>query len=407
MSLCRRLSLKAEFHHDVYVAPLRSAMMRSQHGSLGRYHPVHLHTKIRPNERTPGLLEEGILPTLRDAQARLLSPGYVSIPDSAEVWAFCCESSEFHEMSRLLPQAAGSSGNDFLPPSSDKWECCPGAASPASVRASFRPLSPSVRIFEFEFSSHGDPLPGPQGRKRGVRFPIDRGGGGTIHAVVCWWRCFMDKDRKITMSTSPLDKDAPSDICTPPEEQPAADAAPFSRDHWRQSVYLLSRPLRVQAGDAVCAFARHDDTAVWFHAIELETHSAGSDQDAVAVAASCEASATEGPQGTRKRVADTAKTASLLQASVEPASAASEDVAKLAPEAEAATAPTRRESGEEVNLLTREEVARAPKDPRCPAGLRVRLAPHVPAVAYLDAERPQPNGLVQISYSFYSRWWRR
>ncbi|CAN0498182.1 unnamed protein product, partial [Scytosiphon promiscuus] len=50
-----------------------------------------------------GLLEEGVLPTLRDAKARLLSPEFVSIPHSGEVWAFCCESPELHRMSRLLP----------------------------------------------------------------------------------------------------------------------------------------------------------------------------------------------------------------------------------------------------------------------------------------------------------------
>lgn len=337
----------------------------------------------QPN-KTPGLLEEGILPTLRDAKARLLSPGYVSVPHSAEVWAFCCESSEFHSMSRLLPQAVESSGEAFLLPSSEKWERCPGTASPVSVRARFRPLSPSVNVFDFNFSAHGNPLPGPEGRKRRVRFPIDGGGGGTVHAVVCWWRCFMDKDRTVTMSTFPLpppkepllDKDAPpGETGASPAEQTAPAAAPSDRDHWRQSVYLLSRPVKVRAGDAVCALAHHDDTTVWFHAVERETQSTNPDLDAIAASASC------GAPSTSAAAADAATTASLRPASAGPASAVSDEIVRPTPEDEAATAPPRRKpAGEEEHVLPREIAARAPKGapvapPACVCGLHRTCPP--------------------------------
>ena len=85
----------------------------------------------RSNRRTPGLLEEGVIPTLRDAKARLFQPGFASIPCSAEVWAFCCESSELERMSRLSVSATGS----FRAPSSERWKRCPGAAAPSSMHA--------------------------------------------------------------------------------------------------------------------------------------------------------------------------------------------------------------------------------------------------------------------------------
>lgn len=324
-------------------------------------------------ERTPGLLEEGILPTLRDAQARLLSPEYVSIPHSAEVWAFCCESSEFHSMSLLLPQAAKGSGEAILPPSSEKWERCLGTASPASVRARFHPLSPSVRIFAFDFSSRGDPLPGPEGRKREVRFPIDSGGGGTVHAVVCWWRCFMDEGRTVTMSTSPGPplKDSKAKG-TPAEDHPAPVAAPSVRDHWRQSVYMLSRPVEVQPGDEICALAHHDDTTVWFREVEREARSsAGSDLDTVATASSCEGPAMGGPHRT---------TTSSQPPSAGPASAAPGESVRAAPEAEVAAASTRRGPRAEGQPLTKKVAAREPKDdpvvpPVCICGLHRTCPP--------------------------------
>lgn len=336
---------------------------------FGCSHPSRLPcAKPDQSNETPGLLEEGILPTLRDARARLLSPGYVSIPHSAEVWAFCCESSEFHNMSRLLPQAAKPSGEAFLPPSSEKWERCPGTASPASVRASFRPLSPSVNIFDFNFSSHGDPLPDPAGRKHGVRFPIDGGGDGTVHAVVCWWRCFMDRDRTITISTSPLpppkeplDQDARPNRNAPPERQPAPAAATTPcRDHWRQSVYLLSRPVKVREGDVVRALAHHDDTTVWFHAVEREAQSVGCGQGAAAAAAS----SCGGAPAMAATAADAATAASQRPASKGPAPAAPVERVRPAREAEGATAPARRKPGvEEANVLTkRGVVALEPED---------------------------------------------
>lgn len=188
---------------------------------------------------------------MRDAKRRLLEPGFVSIPSSAEVWAFCCESLELERMSRLC--APGT--ENFCAPSSEPWKRCPGTAAPASMHVrlphwggvNFCPLSPSVRLFDFNFAT----LPGSSGRKCGVRFPVDV--LGTVHAVVCWWRCFMDKERTVVMSTSP--EDFPSE--------------PY-RDHWRQSVYLLTNPVRVGAGDVVRAITCHDDHMIWFDGVGSE-----------------------------------------------------------------------------------------------------------------------------------------
>lgn len=182
-------------------------------------------------------------------------------------------------MSRLLPSTANSGGESFRTPSSEEWERCPGATGPVSMHENgmvqFRPLSPSVKIFEFDFTSRDIPLPGPEGRRCKVRFPIDAiaNGDGEVHAIVCWWQCFMDEDRTVIMSTSPLPPPkASSEFRTDP---PAS--TPPHRDHWRQSVYLLSRPVQVEAGDTVCAIACHDDSTVWFEAVAAASRrSAGS-----------------------------------------------------------------------------------------------------------------------------------
>lgn len=197
---------------------------------------------------------------MRDAKKRLLEPGFVSIPSSAEVWAFSCESSELERMSQLSPSASGS----FRAPSSETWKSCRGTAAPASMHVrvpqwgdvGFRPLSPSVKIFDFDFED----LPEVGGRKNRVRFPIDV--TGTVHAIVCWWRCFLDKGKTVVVSTSP-----------------EAGSEPF-RDHWRQSVYLLKQPVRAKAGEMVRTVAYHDDIMIWFDAVEGEIDPSDSTTDA-------------------------------------------------------------------------------------------------------------------------------
>lgn len=189
---------------------------------------------------------------MRDAKNRLLEPGFVSIPSSAEVWTFCCESDEVERMSQL----SKTTPRQFCVPSSERWKHCPGTAAPASlhVRAprwggvGFRPLSSSVKVFDFDFAD----LPGSAGRERGVRFPIET--TGTINALVCWWRCFMDRDGAIVLSTRAL---------------PEGGSAEIPRDHWRQSVYSLPMPVAVEAGDVVRTVARHDDITVWFEGFSV------------------------------------------------------------------------------------------------------------------------------------------
>lgn len=61
----------------------------------------------------------------------------------------------------------------------------------------------------------------------------------------------MDEDRTVAMSTSPEATGSPGP----------------RRDHWRQSVYLLTDPVVVEAGDAVRAVACHDDSVVWFSGV--------------------------------------------------------------------------------------------------------------------------------------------
>lgn len=193
-------------------------------------------------------------------------------------------------MSGLLPSipngGGGDSGESFRTPSSKRWASCPGTAGPMAMHETstqLRPLSPPVRIFDFDFSSQGRPLPGPSGRKRRVRFPIDAatGGGSAAHAIVCWWRCFMDEGQTIALSTSPRPPPEEDTLAQGGDMDPPDSAASPSRDHWRQSVYLLRRPVKVGArGGAVRAVASHDDSTIWFDDVKLEVEAVGLDHEA-------------------------------------------------------------------------------------------------------------------------------
>ena len=150
-------------------------------------------------------------------------------------------------MSRLWENTVGG----LRAPSAVNWKYCPGSAAPASTHVKvprwggigFRPISRSVQVFSFDFA---DP-PQESGGQRCIRFPVDV--PGSVHALVCWWRCFLDRDRTIAMSTSP------GEPC---------------RDHWRQSVHVVPSVGSVEMGDVVQTFARHDDSMIWFDAVTRE-----------------------------------------------------------------------------------------------------------------------------------------
>ena len=175
----------------------------------------------------------------------------------------------------------------------------------------FRPISSSVRVFEFDFTD----LPGVIGRKRRLRFPVDA--AGTVHAVVCWWRCFMDEGRSVVMSTSPE----------------AAESPGPRRDHWRQSVYLLNHPVVVEAGNAVQAVACHDDNAIWFNDFESDK---GVPPPGTEVAGSSSQSPEQGPNG-RELFTTTA-------AAGEPAGAATGEVRASATESSTGSMETPRDA---------------------------------------------------------------
>lgn len=154
-------------------------------------------------------------------------------------------------MSRLSPPSTAG----VRAPSSEAWQCCPGTSAPASLHVrspqwggiGYRPLSKSVKVFDFDFAD----VPGPDGREIDLHFPADV--SGTVNAVVCWWRCFLDKDRTVVMNTSPAGQESSSKV---------------SRDHWRQAVYVMHRPVHVKAGNSVRTVARHDDVTIWFGTLE-------------------------------------------------------------------------------------------------------------------------------------------
>lgn len=235
--ICSKRSRHTEDHATILT--IVSITTVSSHGPRNT-RQKHTHTQHQ------GLLEEGVIPTMRDAKVRLLEPDFVCVPSSAEVWVQCYESKELHSMSHLVED-----NKSFRVPTSASWVQCPGAAAPASLQVrpprwggvGYKPVSLPVKIFEFDFAN----LPEPSHSERRHEVSLSASSSGTVHALVCWWRCFMVTGHTVVLSTAP----------------PEAPRVP-SRDHWRQSVYILPSPVDVETRDVLTTIACHDDFMVWF-----------------------------------------------------------------------------------------------------------------------------------------------
>ncbi len=242
------------------------------------------------------LLGEGIIPSIRDAHARLLCTDRppVVIPAAATVWAQLFECATLRDMHctdasinipgcneplRLNPQH--SRGSDGMP--------CSGSVAPISVHidrlgAAYKTLSAPFVAVSLDFHH----IPASSVHVKQCTDVDDAGSAtiriianGTCHGICFWWDLALDATEPANIiSTRPFgagaDSAAPdmftADVrmqrCSNDPLSCAAvsdDAIPRSwRDHWVQSVRFVASAFTVVAGDRVPVASMHDDYAVWF-----------------------------------------------------------------------------------------------------------------------------------------------
>jgi len=167
-----------------------------------------------------GLLSERILESFADARARLLVPGAAMIPQAAKVYAVPVESAEI-AAERRVGRAAGFDLTPFN-------RAIPGIYVQIDLaRYDWRPLAAPVEVFAFDFST-ATPDPAE------AAFRLHPVADGTAHAIAFWFRLALDGEGA---------------IATGPDDPPT---------HWKQAVYALEAPVRLNQNEPARLTARHD-----------------------------------------------------------------------------------------------------------------------------------------------------
>jgi len=182
-----------------------------------------------------GLIGEDVLPTLRDARARLCKPNCKIIPSSAQVYAQIIHSPTLRSWHQL-PAA-----KDL--PSPTKGCAGPGGPLPLDLPSFLKmeagksyTLADPISVFDFDFVN----LPPEKGRTKQLKILITK--AGSVHAVCFWWTCELYKG--ISFSTSPEMNQR--------------------RRHWSQAVCLLPTEQSVKSGEVFTINAFHNDDDIWF-----------------------------------------------------------------------------------------------------------------------------------------------
>jgi hypothetical protein len=200
------------------------------------------------------LLGEGILPTVRDAIARLLEHDtYTVVPSSATVYAQLVGSaSDKQQLLQLWNDTSSFVHHDEM------HRCCYGNNSSIALHirgllecGAVQALTQATAVLQFDFAN--PPSEGIHCSTFDV--PIVR--DGECHAVLYWWELHVAPGVKI--STDPYG----------PQYQ--------WRDHWKQCVYLME-PRHLSSGSGTAALhVRHNDYEIWF----------GLEHDTAATARTC------------------------------------------------------------------------------------------------------------------------
>lgn len=174
----------------------------------------------------PALLAEGVLPSVRDARARLLTDEAVVLPSRAVVWAVLLEAPG-REMSAPVRSIEGL---DLSP-----MEMLRDPDQLIVTRLAGEPvrfLTAPFAALEVDLSD-----PGPPGARHVTQCTVPVASTGTIHGVGWWFELWLDDTT--SLSTGP-------------------DAGL----HWPQVLQLSASHHAVRAGDRVEVTAGHDDDCI-------------------------------------------------------------------------------------------------------------------------------------------------
>ncbi|CAB9525208.1 arginine N-methyltransferase 7 [Seminavis robusta] len=224
------------------------------------------------------LLQEGILPALRDAWERQLHPTAVMVPQRARVlgqlvegsflkdyWGphgddnhnnsirLCLSSDTTSDNTNNLMRDGGARGGFILPIHAEQWIMMTDQKTTTITNhqknndnndnQKLKPLSDPFPIMNFDFSKPGA-LPGPQGRRL-PPISIQPHTDGRVHAVLFWWELNLWQD--LTYSTQ-------------------HGREPW-QDHWHQCLFVFTSDkdgYPVQSKTPCQLVACHNDTAMWF-----------------------------------------------------------------------------------------------------------------------------------------------
>ena len=186
------------------------------------------------------LLEEGVLPTLRDAHERLLHSNVKVIPSSASVYIQLIESEKLWKMSKLKYD-----NFDFNFPSNLRK--CAETANPQEIQ--INQLHPDninlltqhkmIKLFDFTKTYYHEGASKISMSTDLLHIDVC----GTVHAVLFWWDLNMLEDRYIRLGLHPKwvqESEVGNEILK------RNDSKTAWRDHWMQEIHYLHQPLRVE-----------------------------------------------------------------------------------------------------------------------------------------------------------------
>lgn len=179
-----------------------------------------------------GLLGEGVIPSLRHAQAHLLHPDAVVIPQAAKIYACLLEVPAYRKVAPVKEVA----GFDLSP--FNRFRMKDEYITLVLPSMEHRLLGDATPVYDIDFRH----IPGvitdtmPQTKQVELKSTIQ----GTAHAVVCWFDLHLDDE--ICVST-----------------RPGGDMV-----HWGQAVCFLENDIPVQPGDVLTFQMSYSDSMIWF-----------------------------------------------------------------------------------------------------------------------------------------------
>lgn len=194
-----------------------------------------------------GLLDEGILPSLRDAWQRHLHPNAVVVPQRARVYAQLIESSELVGNYRGPHSPPAEDSVPLrLTTSSDESSVMLGGDVIVPIHAEYlftsdppaRVLTEPVEAMDISFSKEA--IPGPEGQSRTTS--IEPIASGVAHGVLFWWE--LDLYDGLTYST-----------------QQGKDSW---QDHWQQCLFVFANALQLEQGREINLVCGHTDDRLSF-----------------------------------------------------------------------------------------------------------------------------------------------